>query len=398
MLHDAPVRPAARLQAAIEILDDVIASARDGGAAADTILERQFRARRYAGSSDRRAIAELVWRAVRHVGERPLSGRAALLALLEAEEPEALSLFDGSTYGPAPVSPEEPRATAGPAPSWLIPRLEKSLGRHLAAELKAGLTRAPLDLRVNRLKAPDPDQVKAALPFPAAPITNLPLTLPFALRAAAGSRIEGHPLMQNGLVEVQDAGSQLVAAHCAARPGETVVDLCAGAGGKSLALAADMDCTGRLIACDTVAARLRQLPARAERAGARIETRLLDSPREMAALHDLAGAADLVLVDAPCSGTGTWRRNPELRWRLTPSRLDALDTLQARLLRLGAELVRPGGRLVYAVCSLLDEEGKALADRFTADASSFRAAAALRVSPAAHGCDGFFVASWFRDC
>jgi 16S rRNA (cytosine967-C5)-methyltransferase len=392
------MRPAARLQAAIEILDEVIASARDGGPAADTIIERQFRARRYAGSSDRRAIAELVWRSIRHVGERPPSGRAALLTLLEAEDAAALVLFDGSAHGPAPTTPEEPRATAGPAPSWLLPRLEESLGAHCAAELAAGLARAPLDLRVNRLKAPDPGAVSAALPFASEPVTNLPLKLPFALRAAAGSRIEGHPLMRDGMVDVQDAGSQLVAALCAARPGETVVDLCAGAGGKSLALAADMEGRGRLVACDTSAARLRQLPPRAARAGAGIETRLLDTPRERAALQDLVGAADLVLVDAPCSGTGTWRRNPELRWRLTPSRLDALESLQARLLRLGAELVRPGGRLVYAVCSLLDKEGKAQADRFTAEASSFRAAAALRVSPAAHGCDGFFVASWFRAC
>ncbi|WP_448577306.1 RsmB/NOP family class I SAM-dependent RNA methyltransferase [Thermaurantiacus sp.] len=392
------MRPAARLQAAIDILDAVVAAARDGGPAADSIIDRHFRARRYAGSSDRRAIAELVWRAIRHAGERPPSGRAALLALLDAEDAASLMLFDGSPHGPAPIAPGERRATAGPAPSWLLPRLEESLGPSLAVELEASRARAPLDLRVNRLKAPDPDEVGAALPFATAPVTHLPLRLPFALRAAAGSRIDGHPLMRAGMIEVQDAGSQLVAALCAARPGETVVDLCAGAGGKSLALAADMEGSGRLIACDTAAARLGQLPPRAARAGAGIETRLLDPPREGSALQDLVGAADLVLVDAPCSGTGTWRRNPELRWRLTPSRLEALQRLQARLLRLGARLVRPGGRLVYAVCSLLDEEGKAQADRFTAEAASFRPATALRLSPAAHGCDGFFVASWFRDC
>lgn len=392
------MRPGGRIQAAIEILDDVIAAARDGGPAADTILDRSFRARRYAGSHDRRAITDLVWRAIRRAGDRPATGRAALLSLLEAEEPAALAGFDGSPHAPAPVTPHEPRASAGAAPGWLLPRLRASLGDATDAELAAAMARAPLDLRVNRLKVHDPEVVCAALPFPAAPVAGLPLPLPFALRAASGERIDGHPLMQQGLVEVQDAGSQLVAALAAARPGETLVDLCAGAGGKSLALAAEMGGSGRLVACDTDRTRLSRLPPRALRAGAAVETRLLDPGRELSALADLEGAADLVLVDAPCTGSGTWRRNPELRWRLTPARIDALVALQARLLALGAQLVKPGGRLVYAVCSLLDEEGGNQAHAFSAGSPAFRPEAAHRVSPAAHGCDGFFIASWFRGC
>ena len=392
------MRPGARLQAAIEILDEVIAAARDAGPAADTVLEKQFRARRYAGSSDRRAITDLVWRAIRHSGERPGSGRAALLALLEAESPELLPGFDGSAHAPAPVAAGEPRARGSLAPAWLMPRLAASLGEGLDAELAASLARAPLDLRINRLKVPDPEAVRAALPFPAKPVEGLPLPLPFALRAAAGERPGPEALIRQGLVEVQDAGSQLVAAVAAARPGETVVDLCAGAGGKTLALAADMGGQGRLIACDTDRARLSRLSPRAARAGATVEARLLDPGREMAALADLENAADLVLVDAPCSGSGTWRRNPELRWRLTEARLAALVALQARLLGIAARLVRPGGRLVFAVCSLLGEEGPAQAQAFTGEAPGFRPGSFLRLGPAAHGCDGFFVASWFRDC
>jgi 16S rRNA (cytosine967-C5)-methyltransferase len=203
---------------------------------------------------------------------------------------------------------------------------------------------------------------------------------------------------------VQDTGSQLACLAVAARPGETVIDLCAGGGGKTLALAADMGNEGRLIASDTDRQRLARLAPRAERAGARmVETRLLDPGREMEALEDLAGAADAVLVDAPCSGVGTWRRNPEARWRLTPGALDRLVAAQVRLLDLAARLVRPGGRVVYVVCSLLDEEGAEQFDAFLARHPRFAAAPlelplgtargqGLRLTPFRDGTDGFFIA------
>jgi 16S rRNA (cytosine967-C5)-methyltransferase len=201
------------------------------------------------------------------------------------------------------------------------------------------------------------------------------------------------------LAEVQDEGSQLLALACAAGPGMTVIDLCAGAGGKTLALAAMMQDRGRIVAADTDRARLSRLPPRAARAGATIiETRLLDTGREEQALEDLAGAADLVLIDAPCSGTGTWRRNPEARWRLTPERLARLTALQARLLRVGAEVVRPGGALVYGVCSLLDAEGPDIATELSWPAelpdlpTGERVGPGIRLHPAAHGTDGFFFA------
>jgi 16S rRNA (cytosine967-C5)-methyltransferase len=222
--------------------------------------------------------------------------------------------------------------------------------------------------------------------------------------------IEQHPLFRDGKVEVQDEGSQLIAIACRAEPGMTVVDLCAGAGGKTLALAADMGGEGRLIACDTDRARLSRLPERAARARAGdVYARLLDPGREAEALSCLEGEADVVLIDAPCSGTGTWRRNPEARWRLTPERLARLTALQARLMEIGAGLVRPGGRLIYAVCSLLDEEGADQLARFLAahpgwsatrpfDAPGTGRGQGVLLSPGADGTDGFFVASVARPC
>jgi 16S rRNA (cytosine967-C5)-methyltransferase len=387
--------PQARLQAAIELVDAILLSAREGGAAADTLVARYFKTRRYAGSGDRRAVRDLVFRAVRRAGEAPVSGRAALLGL-----PELVPLFDGSPHGPAALAPGEPVAEAGIAPAWLTGRFDPAIA---ADELPALLERAPLDLRVNRLKATR-ERVMAA--FPGAVPTPWSA---LGLRLAEGAQVEASAPWQAGLVEVQDEGSQLIAIGCEAAPATLVVDLCAGAGGKTLALAAEMANQGQLVACDTDRGRLSRLPPRLQRAGAAIvETRLLDPGEEAAALADLAGEADLVLVDAPCSGTGTWRRNPETRWRITPERLTRLTQLQAHLLDLGAALLKPGGALVYAVCSLLAEEGRdqaaALAARSSlvpepaAIAAGRPAGAGLILSPGRDGTDGFFVARWRRPC
>ncbi len=203
---------------------------------------------------------------------------------------------------------------------------------------------------------------------------------------------------------MQDTASQLVCEAMVARPGETVIDLCAGAGGKTLALAAAMDNRGTLLACDTDRGRLSRLPQRAARAGVTIaETLLLNPNREAGALSNWQGKSDAVLVDAPCSGSGTWRRNPEARWRLTPRELERLGQLQARLLDLAASLVRPGGRLVYATCSLLDTEGADQIAAFLARNAAFRAdplalpaglprGSGTRFTPYHDGTDGFFVA------
>jgi 16S rRNA (cytosine967-C5)-methyltransferase len=251
-------------------------------------------------------------------------------------------------------------------------------------------------LRVNTLKVL-PHQAGEDLRTPVAallPPTEPTPRSPLGLRALEPFNVEAHPAFLNGLVEVQDEGSQLACLACEAAPGETVIDLCAGAGGKTLALAAAMANRGRLIASDADRARLSRLAPRAERAGASIvEPRLLDPGREPEALDDLRAAADLVLIDAPCSGTGTWRRNPEARWRLTQKRLDRLTALQSRLIDVAAALVRPGGRLTYVVCSLLPEEGPAQVDAFLARTPGWaRASGDLTLTPLSHGTDGFFIA------
>ena len=337
--------PAARVQAAIELLDAIIASARDGGPAADTLIARYFKERRYAGSRDRRAVRDHVYDAVRRVAERPDDGRAAMVGLAR-ERPELAALFDGSAHAPAPIRADEPGADAGIVPGWLEPLLAAPV------EQEKLLGRAPVDLRVNRLKAMAEEV--APLFLEAEPIDGLP----DALRLPEGWPVEQSEAWKQGHVEVQDAGSQLISAACQVAPGMTVIDLCAGAGGKTLALAAAMGGQGRLIAADTIRSRLARLSPRAERAGATfIETLLLDQGHEARALDSLEAQADVVLVDAPCSGTGTWRRNPEARWRLTPARLERLVREQARILDFAAPLVAPGGLLVYATCALTDQEG-----------------------------------------
>jgi 16S rRNA (cytosine967-C5)-methyltransferase len=277
-------------------------------------------------------------------------------------------------------------------PLWLADRLS---GLGLA-------DRAPLDLRVNRLKSARPDVlIDGAVPTPHAPD---------GLRVPEGLQVETLTAWQDGLVEVQDEGSQLVTLSCGAKPGMTVVDLCAGAGGKTLGLAAAMDNRGRIIAADSDRGRLSRLAPRAVRAGVTIvETRLLDGHRESEAMADLAGQADLVVDDAPCSGTGTWRRNPEARWRLTPARIDRVVALQARLLDVAAALVKPGGTLVHIVCSLLDVEGAGQVTAFLQRHPDWRSepidlltgearGAGLRLTPLEHGTDGFFVARLVAPC
>ena len=383
--------PAARVQFAIDILDLVIAAARSNGAPADRIIAEWFRTRRFAGSGDRRAVRELVYAAIRACGEVPQTGRVAMLRLAH-DDAQLAALFDGANHAPAPIEPDEQAAAGGVAPKWLTSQLTASgVSNDEAAAL---LGRAPLDVRINALKAgtlslPEPGEACAA---------------PGGLRFPAGTQIDQWEAFKSGAIEVQDAGSQLACLAVGARPGERIIDLCAGAGGKALALAAAMDNQGEVLACDADRRRLSQLPPRATRAGASIiTTQLLDTGRELASLDMWQRRADAVLVDAPCSGTGTWRRNPEARWRLTPDGLARLNALQSRLLGIAAKLVRPGGRLVYVTCSLLDSEGAGQAGDFIASHPGWRAeplalpagtqrGPGLRLSPAHDSTDGFFIA------
>jgi len=428
------VRPAARIQAAIEILDAVF----EKQVAADRYLNGWARTHRFAGSKDRRAIADMVYDVLRQRGRymaRMGGGAGARTAVLGALAARPLpldeieALFDGGPHAPAPLSPEERAVLAAPppadsraerVPAWLLPRLEAAFGAGLDAELDALDRRAPLDLRVNTLKGDAEDAMALlqdgfihteALPWPAN-----------ALRVRRGrpKQIETSPAYAQGRVEVQDQGSQLMAALVEARQGALVVDLCAGAGGKTLALASALAGTGRLVACDTAEIRLKRLPPRTARAGITgLDIRLLPEDWQDDVEHplaDLAGRADAVLVDAPCSGSGTWRRNPETRWRLTPETLARLTALQAAILAAAAPLVRPGGRLVYVTCSVLPDENEAIAEAFLQSQPDFAllpAAEAFgriapgaapppafgrfaRLSPATTGTDGFFAALFSR--
>ena len=389
--------PAARLQATGEILDEVIASARADGPPADTIVTRYFKQRRYAGSGDRRAVRELVFRAIRRSAEMPSSGRAAIIGLA-ADEPALLELL-GQPRGPEAKVEGEQAADAGVVPAWLVPQLSSLVGE---GEWPALLERAPLDLRVNAARATRDELLPELTEAAATPLSPWGIRLPF------DTRVDDQAAFLDGRVEIQDEGSQLIALACDPKDGERLLDLCAGAGGKSLALAAAAP-AATILATDSNRMRLSKLQPRAERAGAAIETRLLNPPNELAQLDDWRGTADLVLVDAPCSGSGTWRRNPEGRWRLTPKLLDRLVLQQQRLLGIASELVRPGGRLVYAVCSLLSREGAGQIADFLGSRSSWiidetpmsagRLDGAGRLlTPGHDGTDGFFIARLGRPC
>jgi 16S rRNA (cytosine967-C5)-methyltransferase len=394
------MKDSARVQAAIELLDEIIAAARNAGPAADNLIQDFFKRRRFAGSGDRRAIRELAYQAIRRSGDVPVSGRAAMLGVGQ-DDPDLLKLFDWTVRAPVPPVAGEPVSEARPLPKWLAAELDPLIDE---AETAALLDRAPLDLRVNRLKG-SRDEAWAVLPeAEPTPLSRIGLRLP------EGFRIVEHEVWKSGLVEIQDEGSQLATLACASADCQAVVDLCAGAGGKTLALAAEMGNKGRILACDVDRARLSRLAPRAERSGAtNIGTRLLNPKQELAALRDWQGKADLVLVDAPCSGSGTWRRNPETRWRLTPKRLEQLRNVQEHLLDIAVELVRPGGHLVYVVCSVLGSEGRgqaeAMAGRHSAlvpqrplEAAGRDCGPGVMLTPAHDNVDGFFVARWQVSC
>jgi 16S rRNA (cytosine967-C5)-methyltransferase len=365
--------PGARLSAAIEVLADIDARRRP----ASDALKDWGLAHRFAGSGDRAAIAGLTYDALRrrascaHVmGEA--SPRALVLAMLRLErklEPDAIArLADGARFAPAPLSADErarlaaahlddaPAWVAGDYPEWLDPQLAEVFGAERAAEGAALASRAPLDLRVNALKGGRDKALAALAHLDPAPTRWSPLGLRIALKADAKSpAIHAEPAFIKGTVEVQDEGSQLAALLAGAKPGEQVVDLCAGAGGKTLALAAMMENRGQLYASDLDKRRLAPIHQRLERAGAHnVQVR---TPRAKDdALGDLAQRIDLVLIDAPCTGIGTWRRNPDAKWRMRPGALSVRRKEQADALERAAALVKPGGRIAYVTCSVLSEE------------------------------------------
>jgi 16S rRNA (cytosine967-C5)-methyltransferase len=365
--------PGARLSAAIEVLAEIEAQRRP----ATDALKAWGLARRFAGSGDRAAIAGIVYDALRRKASAAfLMGadgpRALVLGMLRLErklDEEAVArLCDGAGHSPAPLAAPERAALAGATlagappwiagdyPEWLDPHLAGVFGEERAAEGAALASRAPLDLRVNALKA-DRERALAALAhLGAAPTRWSPHGLRIVLDAQAKNpAIHAEPAFIKGLVEVQDEGSQLAALFADARPGEHIVDLCAGAGGKTLALAAIMQNQGQIYATDSDKRRLAPIHARVARAGAR-DIQILTPKGIGDVLADLTGRADRVLIDAPCTGIGAWRRNPDAKWRMRPGALEIRVQEQAALLDRAAGLVKPGGRIVYVTCSLLGEE------------------------------------------
>ena len=396
------MRPAARLEAAIQLLDAIIFAARDNGSAADHLASAFFKTRRYAGSKDRRAIRELVWNAIRRFGERPDTGRSAMVAMADSDN-ELAACFDGSHYGPAIITADEPRAKEGLIPEWIDASLPAIIDQQ---EKQALLDRAPLDLRVNMSRT-NRANVLAQLEE-ATPIGDNGIRLP------TNSAITQLPLYRNGLIEIQDFGSQLIVQACGDVKDTKILDLCAGAGGKTLSLFDKIlkKQSGEIVATDVNRARLSKIAERQARLMQvapqdksldMIRKILLNPGKEIDMLSEFSNSFDIVLVDAPCSGSGTWRRNPETRWRLTTERLEQVKRQQARVLNIAAEMTKKGGTILYAVCSIFEEEGSHQVKTFLSHHKNWQVdnidvdfgrafGDGIMLTPNHDGCDGFFYA------
>ena len=429
--------PSARLEAAISLLEAIeLAPARP----ADAVANDFFRARRFIGGGDRRAVSDRAWRVLRAQRRltwwMPTATPRLLVAASLLTEGWTLSgvadSYSGGRFAPGGLErneynalrrvenhtldhPEMPDPVRLELPDWLYPRLAARFGDSLEREMAALSEPAPLDLRVNLLKGTR-EEARTALAAEGIEAIPTPLS-PWGLRVAGRKPVTSGQAFQSGLVEIQDEGSQLIAALTGARPGMRVVDWCAGAGGKTLAIAAMMGNRGQIVACDVSPARLDGAVRRLRRAGVNNVERHLVTPGDKWAKRR-AGAFDRVLVDAPCTGTGTWRRNPDARLRLTEQDLVELMRKQANILDTAAALVAAGGRLIYATCSLLAEENEARVEAFLAGHPGFVLAPAapvlkagapegslegggeggvrgedmMTLTPARDGTDGFFAA------
>jgi 16S rRNA (cytosine967-C5)-methyltransferase len=424
--------PAARLSAAIEVIHTIDAMRIPAAQA----LKEWGTSHRFAGSGDRAAIAGLVWDVLRRrsssawlMDEDTPRGRVlGMLKLERGMDADAIAaLCDGSRFAPEPLSDAEltalasrsleaaPAHIAGDYPEWLDSHLAAVFGADRVAEATAMASRAPLDLRVNTLKAKREKVLSSLKHLGAKPTPWSPIGLRIELGAdARNPGIHAEEDFLKGAIEVQDEGSQLAALFSAAKPGEQVIDLCAGAGGKTLALAAQMQGKGRLIATDHDKRQLAPIHERLSRAG--VHNCDVRTPKgEADPLADIRATADLVLIDAPCSGTGTWRRNPDTKWRMRPGALEVRLKDQVVVLDRAAGMVKPGGRIAYITCSVLPPENGEQVRGFVARHPEFApvppeetasvlwdraedfAAAALRseegwlMTPRRTGTDGFFV-------
>lgn len=436
------MQPAARLTAAIELLIDIEDKMAARGAPADALVSGYFRARRYAGSKDKRAISgyiydilrarELYLWALKRVGAVPTARNLMILHLLRHDE-DSLKLFgQDNPFAPTRILEDEedqirklrqikweeaPVDKALNIPQWALSGFEDRFGKSLVAAATALNRNAPLDIRVNGLKN-NGSNIKQVLNNESELFEKNKYSL-HGYRANSSVNLGGMKAYKDGLIEVQDEAAQLAACLADARPGMQVVDLCAGAGGKSLAMAVAMQNSGQIHAFDISTKRLGSLKKRMQRAGARnIQVHRVEAEgagREIA-MRPFEGKTDRVIVDAPCSGTGTWRRSPDLRWRFEAQSLSEQTDLQLSLLKEGAALVKSRGWLVYMTCSLLPVENEDVVSRFLEDAgagawkavdyrevwqSVLPSEAAvtlakqpefLQLAPHTHGTDGFFLA------
>lgn len=376
--------PAARIAAAIQILDRVLA-----GDPAEPALLRWSRASRFAGSGDRAAVRDLVFDSLRRLRSRAalggaMTGRGLMLGLCRDEGIDPETVFTGQGHAPASLSlaeqaipvPQDPGARLD-LPDWLLATWQQSLGSDAEPVARAMRDRAPVWLRVN-LRRADPQRAAAALAAEGIAVAAHE-QLASALRVTEGARrLANSAAYRDGLVELQDLSPQLA---CALLPAQgSLLDFCAGGGGKALALAARG--AGPVVAHDIDPRRMTDLPARAQRAGVDIH---------LAPPGGISGRFDLVVADVPCSGSGTWRRTPDAKWRLTATDLDRLLETQARILDQAAGFVAPGGHLAYMTCSLLDAENAAQAQAFLDRNAGFQPLQQARFSPLTAS-DGFFLA------
>lgn len=433
--------PAARLAAAIDIFATIEESRRP----ASSVVKEWGQKHRYAGSGDRSAIGNLVFDALRvrasaawMMGVReidPSSARAIMLGMLHRvrrlDAQAIAALCSGEKYAPAALTQDEadhltahdlsgaPAHVQGDYPQWLDDSFTAVFGIDKIAECAAMASRAPVDLRANLLKGPR-DAARNQIDHLGAKISALS---PWGVRIEPGAdgrgpALQGEPAWARGFVEVQDEGSQLAALLSGAQPGWQVLDLCAGAGGKTLALAAMMENRGQIFATDRDGRRLMPVYDRLERAGVRnVQVRAPKGERDI--LADLAGQCDLVFVDAPCTGSGTWRRNPDAKWRIRPGALAERIREQESVLESAANYVKKGGRLAYVTCSLLREENEERMNAFMASHADFLPLEAghlarqagvealadaaspfgpgLRLTPLRHGTDGFYICVMLRN-
>jgi len=438
------LKPGARIAAVIELYDGWTHNRDD----ADRVVSGYFGSRRYIGGGDRREISERFYNLIRHQARlgwwlaecdyQFQDGRARMIADLVLHDGLATSeiedRFSGEQFCPDILRPNEkhlinklsgktldhdaqPGAVKAELPKWLYTELMKLHHENLAAEMAAYNQPAKLDLRVNRLRGTVEDAIKSLKADGIKDIQRTPYA-PNGLRLPLGLNMLVTAAYKDGLIEIQDEASQICVHLVDAKPGMTILDMCAGGGGKTLGLAADMRGKGRILACDTHGGRLDNARKRARRAGAGdcIQQRIIADERD-SWLRNKSGFFDRVLLDVPCSGLGTLRRNPALRWRIGQRDLRGLMAEQSKILKAGAAKVTKGGRLIYATCSIMPEENERLIETFMRDRKDFKPVPVseiwpdapksvpvpggkdkpwLRLSPNVHGTDGFFVAVFER--